>query len=341
MTTDAGNDVSRRNILVLRTDRIGDVVLSTPVFSSIRKARPRWNISVLVRPMIAELLENHPDIDEIITLDTNDKPSFFNCAQRLHKKLRPENFDFAVHLYSDFWVSMAVWRAGIPLRIGPASKAAQIFYNRSIKQRRSKGFLHEADYSLALLKPLGIEAVRKSSIAVLENPAEKAASLLDSGKKNVGVFPGMGGSARNWQPSRYAGLSDNISANGVNVILVCGPGEKRLIENVESISSKKPALYVAGGLKELAAFIKSLDCFVAPSTGPLHIASAVGTPAVGIYCPIRVCLPSRWGPIGENDSALKPDVPVCESCTGRQCEYYDCMDSLDVETVANAVMERT
>lgn len=338
MQTKLSGGGDRKNVLVVRTDRIGDVVLSTPVFASIRKARPDWRISVLVRPLLAELLEDHPHIDEVITLGTNNKPSFLS-TRKLPSTLRRRKFDIAVHLYSDFWVSLAVWRAGIRERIGPASKVARIFYGKAIVQHRSKGRLHEADYNLALLKPLGIAPVRRPFIAVSgKNPAK---ALFKPDGKNVGVFPGMGGSARNWKPRQYAKLVDSLRSDSVNVILMCGPGEEGLLEEVEkSLTSRKPMRYVGRKLKELAVVIGNLDCFVAPSTGPLHIASGVGTPAVGIYCPIRVCLPARWGPIGDNDASFAPQVPACEQCAKERCGHFDCMELLDVEPVANAVRER-
>jgi ADP-heptose:LPS heptosyltransferase len=325
-------------ILIIRPDRIGDVVLSTPVFASIRKGRPGWKISVLASPVVAPLLEGHPDVDEVIRLSTADKPSFSN-TYGLSQMLNARRFDVAVHLYSDFWISLAVWRAGVPLVIGPASKIAAIFYDMRIVQKRSKGGRHETDHNLDLLAPLGIPPVRKSFVPVKDGFAPPP-GLLVAGKKNVGVFPGMGGSARNWKPANFARLADILAGEGMNVILVCGPGGEPLLSEVESLSKVKPAKFISSGLKELAAFIKKLDCFVAPSTGPLHIATAVGTPAVGIYCPIRVCLPERWGPIGEKDAALLPDAPVCEKCAPDKCEYFDCMDRLLPESVGQAVKER-
>ena len=333
------------NILVVRTDRIGDVVLSTPVLASLRAAHPNWKISFLVKPALADLLQGHPDVDSLLTLETDDKPSFLN-TRGLSDRLRKGNFDIAVHLYSDFWISLAVWRAGVGHRIGPASKIARLFYNRSIVQRRSMGGRHETDHNLDLLKPLGIPPIRRSKVSVADTISAGAQKLLDSGRKNVGIFPGMGGSARNWKPEKYARLADFLSSKGVNVILICGPGEEKLLDEVQSFTSQAPARYVSNRRDELAAFIKALDCFVAPSTGPLHIASAVGTPAVGIYCPIKVCLPERWGPIGENDISFVPDVPVCERCIAERCELYDsrgqydCMDKIEVEPLADAVMER-
>jgi ADP-heptose:LPS heptosyltransferase len=331
-------DMPGRNILVVRPDRIGDVVLSTPVFTSIRRACPTWRITALLKPMTAELLEGHPDIDEIITLNTNDKPGLRN-TWGLAKKLRAKKFDIAIHLYSDFWVSMAVGHAGIPMIIGPASKIAQLFYTDRITQRRSKRGLHETDYNLELLDIFGIPPIRKSSLPLNTEAPASAIGTLDSARKNIGIFPSMGGSALNWSFDKYAKLAKKMKEARHNVILICGPGDEDIID---LISAKGEDGYkkVSGlTLKEFAAFTAKLDLFIAPSTGPLHIASAVGTPAAGIYCPIRVCLPARWGPIGEKDISFVPDVPVCEKCRGVDCEDYNCMDKLEVEKVFDAVTE--
>ena len=327
------------NILVVRTDRIGDVVLSTPVLASLRAARPNWKISFLVRPALAPLLEGHPDVDRVITLGTDDKPTFSN-TRGLSDRLQKRGFDIALHLYSDFWISLAVWRAGVEHRVGPASKLARIFYNTAIVQHRSTSGRHEADHNLDLLKPLSIPPIRRSKVVASAAIPDDAKKLLDSARKNVGIFSGMGGSARNWKPEKYARLAERLSSSGVNVILICGPGEEKLLDDVQSFTSQAMARYVSNRLDELAAFIKALDCFVAPSTGPLHIASAVGTLAVGIYCPIKVCLPERWGPIGEKDKSFVPDVPVCDRCTAERCEQYDCMETMEVGPLADAVMER-
>ena len=326
-------------ILVIRPDRIGDVVLSTPVLMSLRAAKPNWKIAMLVRPIVATLLEGHPAIDELLTLDTDDKPSWGNTAA-LAETLRPKKFDAALHLYSDFWVSLAVWRAGVPVRIGPASKLARIFYNSAIPQRRSRGERHEADYNLDLLAPLGIPPLRESMLPVWPEAIGAAQALLDPARKNIGVFPGMGGSARNWKPEQYARLIDLLDAEGHNVILMGGAADAKIVEAVSASCVTMPKRFAGTNLRELAAFIAKLDVFTAPSTGPLHIAGAVGTPAVGIYCPIRVCLPRRWGPIGKRDAALCPNVPPCEACVKEKCQYWNCMDRLTADDAAAAVKER-
>ncbi len=245
-------------ILIIRPDRIGDVVLSTPVLTSIRRARPGWKISVLVKPLVAPLLEGHPDVDEVIRLDTSEKPSFSN-TRGLAGRIRSGGFDAAVHLFSDFWISLAVWRAGVPWVAGPASKIAAIFYDERVVQNRSKGGRHEADHNLDLLAPLGIPPIRKTSVAADKGFAPPP-GLLAAGKRNVGVFPGMGGSARNWKPANFARLADVLAGEGMNVVLICGPGGEPLLSEVWSLTKSTPARFVCPGPPELASFINTPDC---------------------------------------------------------------------------------
>jgi len=332
------SDMADKNILVVRPDRIGDVVLSTPVFTSIRRACPTWRITALLKPLTAKLLQGHPDIDEIISLDRDEKLGLIK-AWRLARKLREKKFDIAVHLYSDFWVSLAVGHADIPTIIGPASKIAQVFYTDRITQKRSRSGRHETDYNLELLDTLGIPPIRKSSLPVDAKIPTSALESLDTNKKNIGIFPSMGGSALNWSFDKYAKLAKRLKEAQHNVILICGPGDEQIIDLI-SAKGEEGYKKVSGlTLREFAAFTSKLDLFIAPSTGPLHIASAVGTVSAGIYCPIRVCLPTRWGPIGEKDISFVPDVPICEKCRGVDCEYHNCMERLEVETVFNGVTE--
>src|SRR5882672_12512942 len=110
-------------ILIVRTDRVGDVLLTTPVSAALRAAFPQVKISWLVRPYTAPLLENNPDVDEILT-DLN----------QIKKKM----FDAAIVSYPRWKTAWVLWRAGIPLRIGPASKPYSVLFNKRIWQHRSE-----------------------------------------------------------------------------------------------------------------------------------------------------------------------------------------------------------
>ena len=210
----------------------------------------------------------------------------------------------AITLFSTFSVSTLLAAARIPVRIGPASKLAQLFFTHRIKQSRSKKLRHEADHNLDLLKPLGVALVRKAFIRA-------EAELPDGVVKNedrqlIGVHPGSGGSSPNWPEANYSELIKELCNTGCDVVVTGAPGEEELVDRVIKASENICAKYIGrDGLKPLLKLLSALDIFVAPSTGPLHMASAVGTPVVGLYSPIFVCLPERWGPIGENDVSHK------------------------------------
>lgn len=100
-----------------------------------------------------------------------------------------------------------------------------------------------------------------------------------------------------------------------------------------------PSVSVIAGrtdLPTLAAILKEAAVFVGPSTGPIHLAAAVGTPVVALFGPVRTTGPERWGPLGEAHTVFVPPVPPC-NCNVNRCERGDCMDLITVEEVANAV----
>lgn len=324
--------------MVARTDRIGDVVLSLPVFASIRAACPEGRIIALTREYTRPLLEGRDDVDEVISFDSETSHIPLGAFTGLLSRLRREKFDAAVALFSNFSVAALLFAAGIPVRVGPASKAAQVFFTHRVKQRRSKLLRHEADHNLGLLAPLEIAPVRR---AQMTPPPPPAGFEKMEGRPLVGIHPGHGGSARGWPVKNWAALAAGLHASGAEVVVTGSPAERELAESVARRAGAPVRVYTGeGGLMELAAALSALDVFAASSTGPLHIASTVGTPVVGIYCPIFVCLPQRWGPIGENDTALTPDVPPCERCSGEECEYWDCMERIGVERVLDEILSK-
>ncbi len=327
----------RPRILVSRTDRIGDVVLSLPVFTSIREAYPNAYICVLAREYTRDLLTDRNDIDEVLTFDSDTSHIPWSASGEMIKQIKERRFDVFIGLFSNFSVAAMAFRAGIPVRIGPASKIAQMFFTHRIVQRRSKGTRHEADHNLDLLRPLNIKPIRKAEIFVGDNSAPHLKKSAD--RPLIGVHPGSGGSSRNWPEQNYIELVKKLSDADTDVVVTGSSAERELVERIVAESGSDAQIYIGeNGLKELVAVLSQLDVFIAPSTGPLHLASAVGTPVVGLYCPIFVCLPQRWGPIGPNDTALVPDVPSCEKCIESGCEHWDCMEKIDVELVSESAI---
>ena len=348
-------------ILVVRPDRIGDVVLSTPVFDAIKKKVPDSKITVLVREQVAPLLKSHPSVDEIIIYDPDGRHKGWTGIQMLSRDLGLGCFGTALVLQSQWRVALAIMLAGIPHRIGPKSKLHSYFlYNLSIRQNRSKSDRNEADYGLELASAVweGATPTRQEFPSHLElSPAVRASSRdwLQSkgwkeGEKLVAIHPGMGGSALNWPEKNYIELAEQISAKGVRVLLSFGPMDLELAKRIEArLKEKKvtPIIYSSGNGQDSIDFLAALFSWalvvVAPSTGPLHIAAALGRPVVTFYSPIQVQSSKRWGPFVRDSGkvhVLSPEVACGQvfSCIKERCPHFFCMDRLTVKHALDEVI---
>ncbi len=283
-------------VLIVRTDRLGDVLLTTPVSSALREAFPKAQISWLVRPYAAPLLEHNPDVDQILV----DRG---RSAGKLAALLRKEHFDVAIVAYPRWRVAWALWRAGVPVRIGPASKWYSIFFTHKMWQHRSEGKKHEADYNLELLAPLGVPFKRRPTRFVLtEEEKKEARKTLEShrlsfSKPIIFLHPGSGGSSARWPLAHFMRLGDKLQEEGCDVVVTGGPGENYQAIMIDQMH-RIPVFIAAGSVsvRELAALYACADLVVTNSTGPLHLAVALGVPTVSIYSPVPTCHPQRWGP---------------------------------------------
>ncbi len=285
-----------KKVLIVRTDRLGDVLLTTPVSRALRETMPEAKISWLVRPYAAPLLENNPDIDDVL-LDKG------GSVLELIRQIKEQHFDAAIVAYPRWRVCWALWRAGVPLRIGPASKWYSFLLNRRLWQHRSQGEKHEADFNLELLGGLGLPFKRAQTRIVL-TPAEResakktlASHRISFEKPIVFLHPGSGGSSQRWPLSHFMRLGDAFQSKGKQVVVTGGPGED--YQNIMIDQMDRIPVFIAAGsvsLRELAALFSWASLIVSNSTGPLHMAVALGVPTVSVYSPILTCHPKRWGP---------------------------------------------
>jgi heptosyltransferase III len=284
-----------KRILIVRTDRLGDVLLTTPVSTALRRLFPRAKISWLVRSYTAPLLEHNPDVDGIL-IDRGES------SGRLADLFRNERFDAAIVAYPRWRTVLALWLARVPLRVGPANKAYGILLNRRIRQHRSAGAKHEADCNLELLAPLGATFERFPTRYVATDAERKTARrVLEAkgiaGAKPVAILhPGSGGSSARWPLGHFAALGDALDAAGCDLVVTGGLGEDRERAMAERMR-RAPVLFGGGAsIRETAAILSWADLVVTNSTGPLHLAVALGVPTVSIYSPLPTRHPSRWGP---------------------------------------------
>lgn len=351
-------------ILVVRSDKIGDVILTTPAIAALRKKYPQAHITGLVSSVAVDVYRANPHLSDVIMLDPALYSGFLGFW-RLVSRLREEKAQVAVVFQAFFRVGLAVFFAGIPTRIGPLSKWwSWFFYNRGRRQIRSAVEMHEADYNVQLLRDLGITVAdtreQTSLVVKPEAKAEAARFFAEKGLspqfKTVAIHPGMAGSALNWPEQHYIQLGRRL-VNRYNVLVTGGPGEEALVERVfQGIANHQGyhpdspsfAKYIGDkGLAATIAIFDQCDGVVAPSTGPMHIAVALKKIVVTIFPPIKVQSAVRWGPYGipagtnlgidplDRASVLVPEVNCAEDfrCALSACIYYPCMPRVSVDDV--------
>ncbi len=319
-----------QRVLLSRTDRLGDVILSTPVASAIKKAYPAAEVYFLARNYTAEILEMHPAVDGIIRIDDA------SASGSLSKQLRQYSFDAAIALYPRPALAWAFVRAGIPLRVGTGYRWYSLLYHRRIYQHRKHAARHEAEFNLQLLAPLGIKDAKVEFHVRFDSEVEAAITnkLAANGleKKFVVMHPGSGGSARDWPPEHFAALAKYVVSEKKHQVVLTGhQSEHALTQQIQRLAGEK-LIDLAGRLtlKELAGVLHRAVLFVGNSSGPLHLARMVGTPVVAFYPPITACRPERWGPYGCRADVLMSQQEECFRCRKSQERVCACMRAISV-----------
>ncbi|HTY35986.1 MAG TPA: glycosyltransferase family 9 protein [Bacteroidota bacterium] len=329
------------NALIVRTDRIGDVVLTLPMIPVLRESLPGIRISMLLRSYTAALVEGTPGLDHVVPYDRSGKPKEFLA---LLSELQAQKFDLVIVSHPTLRIALLTALAGIPVRVGSGYRWYSFLFNRKVFEHRKTAEKHEAAYNISLLQAIDI---RSDSIPRIElslpSSANDAAAVevrrlgLSEIDRFVVLHPGSGGSARDWNPRNFGVLAAALVGEGLKVVVTGSTEERRLVEAVVEASGGK-AMQSVGmmPLKVLAAFIGRAHLFVSNSTGPLHIAAAVGTPVIAFYPPIRECSPRRWGPLTDDQVVFTAVSSLCPRCNGGPCQGNDCMEQISVEDVLGA-----
>jgi heptosyltransferase-2 len=329
--------------VVARTDRIGDLILSLPVAEAIKINRPGAQVHYVVSPKTAELAEACPFIDGVIRHDETDRDP--RSLFQLVKSLRQTRADVAIVLRPTLRMGVACLLAGIPRRVGTSYRYYSPVFTTRVREHRRFADKHELDYNLNVLRA-AIEVEDRPYLPRLELPTQyrdRAAQALRkkelAHKDFVIIHPGSGGSARNLPLKVYARVADLIEGElGARVLVTGGKDESAVIDEMDSLrTGPSRRLTEIHSLMELAAVIRLCRLFISGSTGPMHIAAAVGVPTLSFFSPVRSCSPRRWGPIGQANVIMMPQVPECPTCRGTACEYFDCMRLIPLDRIEEAL----
>jgi ADP-heptose:LPS heptosyltransferase len=305
-------------------------------------------LAILVNPRTRDLVYAHPHVDIILV---DDQPRHHKGVRgffRLVSALKRHKFDVAILLHPTLRLALATFMARIPNRIGTAYRAYSMLFNQRVRHHRKGATRHEVICNLELLAPLGVQNVEPEFHLNISDEAFRKVDLLlaslgvDPTQPFVVLHPGTGGSARNWRPEAFGALARRLTQEiGFEVVVTGSPAESALADQVVAAANGRP-VSVAGRLNtiELAALLRRAQVVVANSTGPLHLAVAVGTEVVGLYAPLRPIRPERWGPFGRPRSVIMSRSEDCTACKRSRSLYCLCMDRITVDSVLNAVLLR-
>jgi heptosyltransferase-1 len=322
--------------LLVRLGSLGDVIHALPAASALRDAFPQARIDWLIEPKWRRLLEGNPDLTEIISLERNGAAGLIATV----RKLRAARYTCAIDFQGLYKSALPAFASGAPRRIGfPSTYAregfASFFYTDRINPRGA----HKVDHNLALADAAGARTSPLRFPLTLRPEDEKQVTQ-QLARHNIADFyvlnPGGGWRSKCWPPERYGELHHRLAAlNSWRGIISFGPGEESLAQELISAAGSRPPVAIPFGLGPLMALLRRAKFVISADTGPLHLASALGAPVVGLYGPTD---PARNGPYGNQSQSIVIRNPGRSETTYRRGASYSApMLSITVDQVADAV----
>lgn len=334
------------NILVIRTDRIGDVVLTTPALRALRLTFPAARLTMLVSDMTRALVEGNPDIDEVLVDHGRGKrPGFFSLV-RLVFILRRHHFDLAINFHTKKRTNLLCFLAGIPRRIGYATKKWGKLLTDQIPDDRAEGKKHEAQYCLDMIKSLGVKDVPLGPFVPWQREAEEWARKvweelgLDSAHPIFAVLPGSSCQTKKWPPRLFAELINELkTAYQPQIILVGAPEDRDTAWEIRQ-NVGAPVIDLTGQttLSQFVSLIRRCTLLISNDSGPAHIADAAGTPVVSIFVRNQPGInPERWRPLGKHSTFVAPPVDLTVNFAKGKVASGEYLEKVKVEDVRAAV----
>lgn len=321
-----------RSILISRTDSIGDVVLTLPLAKALKEKFPDARILFLGKSYTRAVIECCENVDAFI-----DVKDFLTGA--------PEVPDAIIHVFPVKEIAVRAKELKIPLRIGTTNRIYHWWTcNKVVMLSRRNSELHEAQLNFTLLKPLGIkdtpslEAIgRMYDLKNIQPLQDEWKALLEPCKAHLILHPKSQGSAREWGLENFEQLIRLLDEERFQIFISGTDSERTaLLPLLHNCRGRVVDITGKMALPQFISFINHCDGLVAASTGPLHIAAALGKLAIGIYPSIRPMHPGRWAPLGVAAVALELQKE-CSDCRKSPSACH-CIKEITTEEVAATIL---
>ena len=303
--------------IISRTDAIGDVVLTLPVAGVLKTLFPDSYIYFLGRAYTREVINACVHVDEFLNWDEwKDLPE-----QEATNALKAQNADTIIHVFPDKKIASIAKRAGISQRIGTTNRLYHWWTcNTLVKLSRKNSPYHESQLNLKLLVPLGAKDLYSFNeiagfygLTRLSPLPNNIAALLAKDRFNLILHPKSRGHGAEWGLENFRRLITILPQDRYKIFLSGTAEEGKLLTSLTQDFPFVTDLTGRLSLKEFIAFIAAADGLVASGTGPLHLAAALGSHALGLFPPRRPIHPGRWAPVGPHAKFFVKDSN-CEAC---------------------------
>ncbi len=330
--------INYKNILVLQTAFLGDVILSTPLIRSLKQLFPDSNLDILMIPETGIIVRENPYVKEIISFHKKQLFKKIVSFISLIFKIRQKKYDLAVSIQSSLTSSFLLLFGGVPERLG---FTRQKFLTLSVPH--TKG-LHKIQKILRLLEPLTNEKFElQTEIFWTEEEERKSNQILEKYNNQyqhiIGIAPGSIWNTKRWIKEYYVELIELLEKENIKILLIGGKDDYELCNQIKNYSN---ATNVAGSLTilESTALVDKLDLLITNDSAPLHIANAVRTDVIAIFGP--TVKDFGFYPFRENDKVIEIELD-CRPCGfhgGKKCplEHHNCMKLITPKIVFTEVM---
>lgn len=346
-----------RNILCVRLDNMGDVLMTTPAIRAIKQSGRARRVTLLTSALAAGAARMVPEIDDVIVHDapwmkSTEAGHLPEADFAMVRNLAARNFDaaciFTLHSQSPLPAAMLCFLAGIPLRIARCRENPyQLLTDWLPEDEAPNPFRHDVERQLALVAHLGWHTDDEHlSLGVTDATRTEAQSLLDElgirdGDPWCILHPGATAESRRYSADGFGEVARRlIREDRFNVLLTGGANERDLAGYVQAIAANEGAHNLAGklSLATFAALIERAPLLISNNTGPVHIAAALGTPVVDLYALTN----PQHAPWMVEHRLLFHDVP-CRNCYRSVCPegHHHCLALVTPAQVVDAARELT
>lgn len=339
-------------ILLLRLERIGDLLMTLEAIADVRTRWPNAVIDIAVGSWNRDLAAMIPAISAVHLADVpwlsrGERPTSWAMLLAASRRWRANHYDLVINFEPDIRSNLLAWRTGAPVRAGywtggggPLLTVAEAYDPTAHVAINAQRLVARVAGTVPSLETSRIPRLQVGDQAHVAPPLDAAIGP----RPWIGIHPSGGRESKQWHLDRFAAVARRLATmTGGTVVITGGPADRPLVDAVlRQLDDVRAVPMAIDSLPSLAELLSALDVFVTGDTGPMHLAAAVDTPVVALFGPSD---PARYGPRASIERILRVDLP-CSPCglvrlPPERCRGHvpDCMDGISVDAVVSNTLD--